>query len=162
MTEVIDPPLDGAGLSVGIAAARFNEFFTKHLLDACLRDLRRHGVAERDVTVVWVPGSFELASAARELVEARRVDVAICLGCIIRGETSHYDQVAQESARGIARVALDTRTPVIYAVVTAETVEQAINRSGAKAGNSGGDAALAAIHMARAVAELRQASPRKR
>ena len=94
--RVIDPPLDGKGLRVGIAAARFNEFFVGHLLEACQRELRRHGVAEGDQTIAWVPGSFELPVAARELIAAEKPDVVICLGCIIRGETTHYDHVAQE------------------------------------------------------------------
>lgn len=149
--RTIDPRLDGTGLCIGIVAARFNEFFVGHLLSACRRELRRHAVADVDLTVVWAPGSFELPLVARELIAAESPDVVICLGCIIRGETSHYDHVAQESARGIARAALDTRTPVIYGVVTAENVEQAINRCGAKAGNRGSDSALAAIAMARTV-----------
>ncbi len=153
--RVIDPPLDGEGLRVGIAAASFNEFFVGHLLEACQRELRRHGVAESDQTIAWVPGSFELPVAARELIDAEKPDVVICLGCIIRGETTHYDHVAQESARGIAQVALNSRTPVIYGIVTAETVEQAINRCGGKFGNRGGDAALAGLAMARSLEQIR-------
>ena len=153
--RVIDPPLDGRGLRVGIAAARFNEFFVGHLLEACQRELRRHGVAEGDQTIAWVPGSFELPVAARDLIAAEEPDVVICLGCIIRGETTHYDHVAQESARGIAQVALTGKTPVIYGIVTAETVEQAINRCGGKFGNRGGDAALAAIAMVRSLEHIR-------
>ncbi len=153
--HVIDPPPDGAGLRVAIAAARFNEFFVGHLLGACRRELRLHGVDDADVTIAWAPGSFELPFAARELIDAGPPDAVVCLGCIIRGETSHYDHVAQESARGIARVTLDTRTPVIYGIVTADTVEQAINRCGAKAGNRGADAARAAIAMARLAQALR-------
>ncbi|MDE2989560.1 MAG: 6,7-dimethyl-8-ribityllumazine synthase [Chloroflexota bacterium] len=157
--EVIEPRLDGAGLSVGIVAARFNEFFTTHLLRACRRELRRHGVADEDVIVAWVPGAMELPITARELIASRDVDVVVCLGCIVRGETTHYDHVAQESARGIARAALDTGTPVIYGVVTAETLAHAVDRSGSRAGNRGGDAALAAIEMARVLAEVRQGRP---
>ena len=153
--RVIDPPLDGKGLRVGIAAARFNEFFVGHLLEACQRELQRHGVAAGDQTVAWAPGSFELPVMARELIEAEKSDVVICLGCIIRGETTHYDHVAQESARGIAQVALNSKTPVIYGIVTAETVEQAINRCGGKFGNRGGDAALAAIALARSLELIR-------
>ncbi len=158
MPEIIEAPPDGAGLRVGIVAARFNRFFTSHLLDACLHELARHGLQQDDTTVVWVPGAFELPTAARELIEARGPDAVICLGCIIRGETSHYDHVAQESARGIARVALESRTPVIYGVVTADTVEQAINRAGGKAGNRGADAAVAAIEMGRLLRRLRKRS----
>ncbi|HCU73237.1 MAG: 6,7-dimethyl-8-ribityllumazine synthase [Chloroflexi bacterium] len=158
---VIDPLLEGAGLRVAIVAARFNEFFVGHLVEACQRELRRHGVSVNDQTLVWVPGSFELPMAARELISSNNPDVVICLGCIIRGETSHYDHVAAESARGIAHAALDTGTPVIYGVVTAETVEQAINRSGAKAGNRGADAAIAAIAMSRTIQEIRELSKAK-
>ncbi len=156
MANIIDPQPHGAGVRVGMAVARYNEFFTRHLLDACVRQLLRSGVRDRDATVVWVPGAMELATAARELVVARDVDVGICLGCIIRGETSHYDHVATESAHAIARVALETHTPVIYGVVTAETIEQAINRTGARAGNRGAEAAVAAIEMARTVRALRR------
>jgi 6,7-dimethyl-8-ribityllumazine synthase len=155
---VIDPPLEGAGLRVAIVAAQFNEFFVGHLLESCQRELRRHGVSADNQTLAWVPGSFELPMGARELIGTNKPDVVICLGCIIRGETSHYDHVAAESARGIARAALDTGTPVIYGIVTAETVEQAINRSGAKAGNRGADAAIAAIAMARTVQAIREIS----
>ena len=155
MPDLIDPSLDGAGVRVGVVVARYNEFFTGHLLDACVWQLRRSGVRDRDVTVVWVPGAMELATAARELVVERQVDVAVCLGCILRGETSHYDHVATESAHAIAWVALETRTPVIYGVVTADTVEQAVNRTGGRAGNRGADAAVAAIEMARTVRVLR-------
>ncbi len=158
-TEVVEPSLDGIGLSIGIAVSRYNEFVTAHLLRACQRELRRHGVADEDVVVAWVPGAMELPITARQMVDSRRVDAVVCLGCIIRGETSHYDHVAQESARGIARVALDTGTPVIYGVVTADTLAQAIDRSGARAGNRGGDAALAAIDMARVLAAIRTADP---
>ncbi len=157
--EVIEPQLDGAGISVGIVVARYNEFLTTHLLRACRRELRRHGVLDDDVVVAWVPGAMELPITAREIIASRDVDAVVCLGCIIRGETTHYDHVAQESARGIARAALDTGTPVIYGVVTAETLAQAVERSGARAGNRGGDAALAAIEMARVLSAVRQGRP---
>lgn len=158
-TEILEPSLDGVGLSVGIAVSRYNEFVTTHLLRACQRELHRHGVADEDVVVAWVPGAMELPITAHQLVDARGVDVVVCLGCIIRGETSHYDHVAQESARGMARVALDTGTPVIYGVVTADTLAQAIDRSGSRAGNRGGDAALAAVEMARVLAAIRTGDP---
>lgn len=154
--EVIEPKLDGSTLSIGIAVARYNEFITTHLLNACQRQLHGHGVIDEKVTIAWVPGAMELPITARELIASRDVDAVVCLGCIIRGETSHYDHVAQESARGIARVALDTGTPVIYGIVTAETLAQAIDRSGARAGNRGGDAGLAAIEMARVLASIRE------
>ena len=158
MPETIEVSLGGRGLRVGVAVARFNQFFTRHLLDACLHELVRHGVQDDDIQIVWVPGAFELPTAARELIDGQRAHVVVCLGCIIRGDTTHYDHVAQESAKGIARVGLEARTPVIYGVVTAETVEQAINRVGGKAGNRGADTALAAIEMGRLVQRLRKRS----
>ena len=154
---MVEPALDGVGLSIGVAVSRYNEFFTNHLLRGCQRELRRHSVADADVVVAWVPGVMELPITARQLIDSRHVDAVICLGCIIRGETSHYDHVAQESARGIARAALDTGVPVIYGVVTADTLAQAIDRSGARVGNRGGDAGVAAIEMARVLASIRTA-----
>ena len=158
-TEVLEPSHDGIGLSIGVAVSRYNEFITTHLLRGCQRELQRHGVANEDVVVAWVPGVMELPITARQLIESRRVDAVICLGCIIRGETSHYDHVAQESARGSARAALDTGIPVIYGGVTAETLAQAIDRSGARVGNRGGDAGVAAIEMARVLASIRTTDP---
>ena len=140
--------LDGAGRRFAVVVSRFNEFFTRHLLEACAEELRAHGVLDDDVTAVWVPGAFEIPLAARRCVEAGDIDAVIALGCIIRGETSHYDHVAAECAKGIAEAGRIGSIPVIFGVVTAETVEQAVERCGSKAGNKGADAARAALEMA--------------
>jgi 6,7-dimethyl-8-ribityllumazine synthase len=140
--------LDGSGLRVAVVVSRFNEFVTKPLLGGALDTLRRHGTAEGDVDVAWVPGAFEIPLVAARLAASGRYDAVICLGAVIRGATPHFDHVAAQSAAGIARAALETRVPVIYGVLTTDTVEQAIERSGSKAGNKGRDAAAAAIEMA--------------
>jgi 6,7-dimethyl-8-ribityllumazine synthase len=138
----------GAGRRFAVVAARFNEFFTGHLARACLDELKAHGVKDEDVTLTWVPGSFELPLVCRRLAADRNVEAVISLGCIIRGETAHYDLVAAEAARGIADAARDTGVPIIFGVVTAENLTQAIERCGAKMGNRGAEAARAALEMA--------------
>lgn len=140
--------LDGTGRRFAVVVSRFNEFFTRHLLDACVEELRAHGVRDADVTATWVPGAFEIPLTARRCVEAGGVDAVVTLGCIIRGETSHYDHVATECAKGIAEAGRLGSIPVVFGVVTAETVEQAIERCGSKAGNKGAEAARAALEMA--------------
>lgn len=140
--------LNGQGLRVGIVVARFNSFITTHLLEGARDALRRHGVAEAAVDIAWVPGSFEIPWAARRLASSERYDAVICLGCVIRGATSHYELVASEAAKGIGAVGQDTGVPTIFGVVTAENIEQAIERAGTKQGNKGFDAALSAIEMA--------------
>lgn len=146
--------LDGAGLSIGIAIARFNQLITNQLLAGALETLRRCGVADDKVDVAWVPGSMELPVVAQRMARSRRYDAVICLGAVIRGETPHFDYVAGEAAKGIARVALDTGVPVIFGVLTTENTQQAFERAGVKGGNKGSDAALAAVEMARLLAEL--------
>lgn len=141
--------LDAAGLRLGIAASRFNDFITKRLLEGALDCWVRHGGSEQDVTVAWVPGAFELPWAALRLARTGRFDAVVCLGAVIRGGTPHFDFVAAEASKGIARVALEAPCPVIYGVLTTDTVEQAIERAGTKAGNRGWNAVLAAIEMAR-------------
>lgn len=140
--------LVGSGLRIGVVAARFNEMVTRQLLDGCTTALRRHGVAPDAVEIAWVPGSFELGTAALALARSGRVDAVICLGCIIRGATSHYDHVAAAATTGVQQVGLLTGIPCIFGVVTAENQEQAFDRAGIKAGNRGADAAVAAIEMA--------------
>jgi 6,7-dimethyl-8-ribityllumazine synthase len=146
---------DGRGLKVGLVAARFNDFIVDRLLRGALDALERHGVADGDVTVARVPGSLELPLAAQAMARAKRHDAIVCLGCVIRGETSHYDQVVAEVARGISRAALDSGIPVTFGVVTAENLQQAIERAGAKSGNRGWNAALAAIEMASVLKSIR-------
>lgn len=139
---------DGAApIRIGIVAARFNEFITSKLLSGALDGLKRHGVAESDIDVAWVPGSFEIPIAAKRMVSTGRYDAVICLGAIIRGSTSHYDLVCNETAKGIAQVSLSSDVPVLFGVITTENIEQAIERAGTKAGNKGFDCALGAIEM---------------
>jgi 6,7-dimethyl-8-ribityllumazine synthase len=130
-----------------IVASRFNAMVTESLLAGCRDALARHGLADDRVDVAWVPGSFEIPLVARKLAESGRYAAVICLGCVIRGETSHYDHVAGQAAAGVMQASLATGVPVIFGILTTETVEQALNRAGLKSGNKGSDAALAAIEM---------------
>ncbi|NEG96522.1 6,7-dimethyl-8-ribityllumazine synthase [Bifidobacterium sp. SMB2] len=138
---------DAKPIRVGIVVARFNEFITSKLLSGAQDGLRRHGVDDENIDVAWVPGSFEIPIAAKRMTATGRYDAVICLGAIIRGSTSHYDLVCNETAKGIAQVSLGTDTPVLFGVITTENIEQAIERAGTKAGNKGFDCALGAIEM---------------
>ena len=140
--------LVGEGLRFAIVVARFNEFITSRLLAGAMDALIRHGVQEQDIDVAWVPGSFEIPVVAKRLARSARYDAVLCLGAVIRGATPHFDYVAAEAAKGIAAAALETEVPVIFGVLTTDTIEQAIERAGTKAGNKGYDAALTAIEMA--------------
>ncbi|HLG50570.1 MAG: 6,7-dimethyl-8-ribityllumazine synthase [Chloroflexi bacterium] len=140
--------LVGEGLRFAIVVARFNEFITSRLLAGAMDGLIRHGVREQDIDVAWVPGSFEIPVVAKRLARSARYDAVLCLGAVIRGATPHFDYVAAEAAKGIAAAALETEVPVIFGVLTTDTIEQAIERAGTKAGNKGYDAALTAIEMA--------------
>ncbi|WP_071132940.1 6,7-dimethyl-8-ribityllumazine synthase [Alterileibacterium massiliense] len=135
------------GMKVGVIATRFNEFIVSKLLDGALDGLVRHGVDEDNVTVVWVPGAFEIPTIANKMAKSGKYDAVICLGTVIRGQTSHYDLVCNEVAKGIAQVSLGTGIPTLFGVVTTENIEQAISRAGTKAGNKGYDCALSAIEM---------------
>jgi 6,7-dimethyl-8-ribityllumazine synthase len=146
--RIVSGALDGKGLRVGMVVARFNDFIVERLVQGALDCLVRHGVADKDITIVRVPGALEIGLAAHRMARSRRYDAVVCLGCVVRGETSHYDQVAAEVSRGIARASVDAGKPVAYGVVTAENLQQAIERAGAKSGNRGWDAAQAAIEMA--------------
>ena len=146
--------LDASGLRIAVLAARFNETITKSLLEGALSALRRHGLDDASITVAWVPGAFELPIAAKRLAASGEFDAVVCLGAVIRGATTHYDYVCSQAASGIARVALDTGVPVIFGVLTTENIEQAIERSGTKAGNKGFDSAVAAIEMADLLRQL--------
>ena len=134
-------------MKVGIVASRFNEFITSKLLGGALDMLRRHEVAEEDITTAWVPGAFEIPTAAQKMAKSGKYDAVICLGAVIRGSTSHYDYVCNEVSKGVAHIALETGVPTLFGVVTTENIEQAIERAGTKAGNKGYDAAMAAIEM---------------
>jgi 6,7-dimethyl-8-ribityllumazine synthase len=139
--------LIGSGLKVAIVVARFNEFITSKLLGGAEDGLRRHGVEEENVTVAWVPGAFELPLIAKKLAETGKYDAVITLGTVIRGATTHYDYVCNEAAKGVSKASLSTGVPVVFGVLTTETIEQAIERAGTKAGNKGYEAAVTAIEM---------------
>lgn len=147
--------MDGPGLRVGVVVARFNDFVTRPLLTGALETLERHGVADAAITVAWVPGAFELPVIAKAMAQSGRYDAVICLGAVIRGETDHYEMVAGQAASGIAAVGLDTGVPAIFGVLTADNMDQAINRAGGKSGNIGSNAAAAAVETARLLQTLR-------
>ena len=155
MAKELRGDLQGSGLRVAIVVSRFNQFITQKLLDGALEGLRQLGVQDSDATVAWVPGSFEIPLAAKTLAQSGSYEAVICLGAVIRGETMHFEMVANESARGIGRASLDTGVPVIFGVVTADNIDQAINRAGGKSGNIGFNAALAAVDMARLLATIK-------
>jgi 6,7-dimethyl-8-ribityllumazine synthase len=138
----------GTGLKIAVVVSRFNEFITGKLLDGCLDTLTRHGVSREDTYVVWVPGAFEVPFTANKLMNLNKFDVIICLGAVIRGSTPHFDFVAGESAKGIGQLNQQGKIPVIYGILTTDSIEQAIERAGTKAGNKGSDAAITAIEMA--------------
>lgn len=154
MGRRIEGSLVGTGLAFAVVVSRFNGFITERLLEGCLSGLLRHGVDEAAIDVAWVPGSFEIPVTAKRLAESRKYQAVICLGAVIRGDTPHFDYVCAESAKGIASIGLETGVPTIYGVVTTDTIEQAVERAGTKAGNKGWDAALAAIEMANLMKEL--------
>ena len=137
-----------------IVASRFNEFITNKLLSGALDILHRHGAAEADIDVAWVPGAFEIPMVAKKLAETKKYDAVICVGAVIRGATSHYDYVCSEVSKGVAQAGLTTGVPVIFSVVTTENIEQAIERAGTKAGNKGADGAMAAIEMANLLRQI--------
>jgi 6,7-dimethyl-8-ribityllumazine synthase len=137
----------GDGLKFGIVVSRFNDFVTGRLLDGAQDTLSRHGVKEQDIEIAWTPGSFEIPLVAKKMAESGRYDAVVCLGAVIRGGTPHFDYIAAEVSKGIAKVSLDTGLPVILGVITADTLEQAIERAGIKAGNYGSQAAAHAIEM---------------
>ena len=138
----------GEGLRFGVGVSRFNEFITRKLLEGAQDALLRHGVSEDDIDIAWVPGSFEIPLVASKLAQSKRYDAVICLGAVVRGATPHVEYIAAEVTKGIAKVGLETGLPVSYGVITADTLEQAIERAGTKAGNKGFDAAVDAIEMA--------------
>jgi 6,7-dimethyl-8-ribityllumazine synthase len=143
----LEGKLDAKGLKCGLVVSRFNNFLTDKLVDGALDCLVRHGATETDQTVAYVPGALEIPSVAARLAAGGKIDAIICLGAVVRGDTPHFDYVAAESSKGISRLGLEGKIPVIYGVITADTLEQAIERAGTKAGNKGWDAALAAIEM---------------
>ena len=147
MGKTFQGRFDAGGRRIAIVASRFNEFFTGELLAGARDCLDRHGVAEEQVDLAWVPGSFEIPMAAKRLAGSGRYAAVICLGCLIQGDTPHFHYIAAEVTKGIAQVSLDAAVPVVFGVITAETLDQAIERAGTKAGNKGFDAALTALEM---------------
>lgn len=139
---------DGRGRRFALVVSRFNDFITRALLRGAEDQLRRHGVAASAIDVVWVPGALELATAARKIARSGAADAVVCLGCVIRGDTAHYDHVCRETAKGIAEIGRRTGVPCLFGVLTVDTIEQAVERAGTKMGNAGASAALAALEMA--------------
>jgi len=146
--------ISGRGLKFAIVVSRFNSFITEKLLDGALDALKRHKAAEKNISVVWVPGAFEIPLAAKKLSESGNFDAVICLGAVIRGATSHYDYVCNEVSKGIAQVGLQSGVPTIFGIVTTENIQQAIERAGTKSGNKGFDAAVSAMEMANLLKDL--------
>jgi len=151
---VFEGHLVGEGLKVGIVVGRFNEFITSKLLSGAQDALRRHGVNVEDVDIAWVPGAFEIPVAAQKMAQTKKYDAVITLGTVIRGSTPHFDYVSAEVTKGVGKISLDEGIPVIFGVLTTDTIEQAIERAGTKAGNKGWDAATAAIEMANLMKQL--------
>lgn len=147
MPRTIEGQLVATGKRFGIIASRFNEFIVKKLLEGCLDGLTRHGVSEEEITVAWVPGSFEIPLGAQRMAMSEDYDAVICLGALIRGATPHFDYISGEVTKGIAQVGLQSGVPVIYGVITTDTIEQAVERAGTKVGNKGYDAAVSALEM---------------
>jgi len=147
--------VDGVGMRIGIVVSRFNELVTRNLLDGARDALRRGGVADDDLAVAWVPGSFEIPLVAKTMAASGGYDAVICLGAVIRGATAHFDHVAGQAASGVARAGLDTGVPVIFGILTTDTNEQALERVGAKGTNRGADAAFAALEMASLLRQLK-------
>ncbi len=143
-------------IKVGVVAARFNEFITSKLLTGALDTLQRENVREQDIEVAWVPGAFEIPLIAAKMAKSRKYDVVICLGAVIRGSTSHYDYVCSEVSKGIAQVSLNSEIPVMFGVLTTDTIEQAIERAGTKAGNKGAECAQGAIEMVNLIRALEE------
>lgn len=145
--KVLEGYLNGQGMKVGIVAARFNEFIVSKLISGAEDALLRHGVAADDIALAWVPGAFEIPTIASQMAKSGKYDAILCLGAVIRGATSHYDYVCSEVSKGVAHIALQEGMPVLFGVLTTDTIEQAIERAGTKAGNKGYDVACAAIEM---------------
>ena len=154
MANIIQGDLAAKGLKFGIVAARFNDFITARLLDGAIDALQRHGAAESDIDVVKVPGSYEIPLAAKQLAASGKYHAVLCLGAVIRGATPHFEYVSAEVSKGVAMVSLESGLPVIFGVLTTDTIEQAVERAGTKSGNKGWDAALSAIEMANVMRQL--------
>ncbi|MFA8449396.1 MAG: 6,7-dimethyl-8-ribityllumazine synthase [Bacteroidales bacterium] len=145
--NILEGKLLGQGIKIGIVAGRFNEFIVSKLLGGALDAFRRHGGDEKDVDVAWVPGAFEIPLVAKKMAKSKKYDVVVCLGAVIRGATPHFDYVSNEVTKGVASVGLDTEIPVIFGVLTTDSIEQAVERAGTKAGNKGFEAVVSGIEM---------------
>jgi 6,7-dimethyl-8-ribityllumazine synthase len=154
MAKIYQGKLMAKGLKFALVVGRFNEFISKRLLEGALDTLERQGADTGNIEVIWTPGSFEIPSVADRLAKSKKYDALICLGAVIRGDTPHFNYIASELAKGVSQVSLTTGVPTIFGVITADTIEQAIERAGTKAGNKGRDAALSAIEMANLFKEL--------
>lgn len=161
MSIRIEGQLSAGGAKFGIVVSRFNEFITSRLLEGARDVLRRHGAGEDSITEVWVPGACELPLAAKALIETGRVDAVICLGAIIRGETTHHEHVGSIAARGLGEAAMASGVPVSFGVLTCDTIEQAVSRAGSKGGNKGADAAMGALEMVGVMAQIRALGRKK-
>ena len=145
--KILEGQLNSEGKKIVIVASRFNEFITSKLISGAVDMLKRHGTKEEDITLAWVPGAFEIPQVAKKIADSKKYDAIICLGCVIRGATPHFDYVSAEVSKGIATVALSSDIPISFGVLTTENIEQAIERAGTKSGNKGSDAALTVIEM---------------
>lgn len=154
MAQILEGNLNGSGKKFGIVVSRFNSFITDKLLEGAIDTLTRHGVGDEDITVAKTPGAFEIPFVAKKMVLAGGYDAIIALGCVIRGATPHFEYVAGEAAKGISQVSQETGVPIIFGVLTTDTIEQAIERAGTKSGNKGADAAAAAIELVSLVEQL--------
>ena len=154
MIKQVKGKLSAGKAKFAIVVSRFNDFITSKLLDGAIDALQRHGAAEEQITVVWVPGSIEITVAAKKLAAAKKFDAIICIGTIIRGQTGHYDYVCQQVSRGISQINYDSAVPTIFGVLTCETIEQAIDRAGSKAGNAGANAAMSAMEMVNVLGQI--------
>ncbi len=155
MTQILQGHLNAEGKKIAIVVSRFNELICKQLLEGALDCLKRHGASEADIVVARVPGAFEIPAVAKAMIDSKKYDGLICLGAVIRGQTPHFDYIAAETTKGIGQLAVHSGTPVAYGVITADTLEQAFERAGTKAGNKGWDAALSAIEMVNLMESLK-------
>jgi 6,7-dimethyl-8-ribityllumazine synthase len=155
MTRVLQGNMTAGGKRFGVVISRFNEFITAKLLDGAIDALVRHRASDSDIEVAWVPGAFEIPSVTRRMAESKKYDAVICLGCVIKGDTPHFDFIAAEVSKGVAQIGMQSSVPVIFGVLTTDTIEQAIERAGTKAGNKGSEAALGAIEMSNLYAQLK-------
>ncbi|MCK4234356.1 6,7-dimethyl-8-ribityllumazine synthase [candidate division WOR-3 bacterium] len=155
MLKVTEGKLDAKGLRFGIVVSRFNRFITERLLEGAIDCIKRHNGDVRDISIFWTPGSFDLPLVAKKIARPKKFDALICIGAIVRGDTPHFDFVAQEASKGIAKVSFETGIPATFGIITADSVDQAVERAGLKAGNKGWDAALSAIELANLLKKIK-------